>query len=1161
VISIQTENGIGPKGGTVTPERYQHLCELFDQAQQRPTAEWPAFLEEACGGDADLRAELEKLLLHDASRESQPLLQGPCPVNLKALVPRDANGQFPTLPAASPPDEALLGRRVGPYEIKQWLGSGGMGSVYRAIRTEPYRQEVALKVIRRGQDTDEVLRRFHTERQVLADLQHPHIARLLDGGTTDDGRPYLVMEYIDGQPLNTYCNHKQLPTRGRLELFLAVCAAIHHAHQHDVLHRDLKPGNVLVTAEGVVKITDFGLAKRLHADTMPEQTQSGAILGTPGYMAPEQAAGKGMPIGPAVDLYALGAILYELLTGRPPFRGETIMDTLWQVRHAEPVPPSRLHARLARDLDTICLTCLRKEPQRRYASVAVLADDVQCYLRGAPIRARRTHLPEQVWRWCRRNPGVASLTAAVAILLLVTVTIFCIATLVQGERNIAQANLERAQVAEAALQQEIQRTRVEANIAFARASRWSGRMGQRFAALDRLGEAARLAALLHLPPEKILELRNEVIACLPRVDLRPDRRWEGFPPGIDQTGVAFDRSGELYARVDSERHITVHRLADNQPVVSLTDVDWANWKFPEARLVLRFSPDRQFLVAKGNRNFQLPTQVWRLRDPTSHWKIPAGSDWWCLDFDFSPDSRLLAAVQPNGDIGLYDVGSGKEQKRFPRGPEQNCHCLRFHPNGTQLAVGRGLEVQLLDLTTGQVVQRFPHAGAVIDALAWSADGLVLASGCTDHQVCVWDVASGRKRAACQGHTDAVIHVALTARGDVLASTSWDGTTRLWDTWTGKQLLSTSGFSMDFSNDDRWLGRGYAGASVGRWEAAVLREYRPLYGHPSEKSVCVDISRDGRWLASAGQDGVRLWDLAAGKTVAVLPVGPSTSAIFHPSEPLLITAGKGGLYRWPLHVGKGPAGERVRIGPAQTLTLPTVVSEGHLSWSRDGRTLMVAHAGGVLLLDSAGKPRPPGLLIHPGLWFAALSPDGRWVASATWHGQESFLWDVRGEHPRQALPGRRAQFAFDPAGKWLIIGTASAYAVHEVGSWRLHRQLPRASSEEGRAPVAFSEDGRLLAVAYSSQEIKLLDAATWQGLASLPAPEPHNLNSLALSGDGRWLAAGTQEGVIQLWDMGRIRSQLAALGLDWSAPAPIQENRPVAPIQVDVVLGDCKPIPP
>jgi tetratricopeptide (TPR) repeat protein len=396
----------------MTPERYQRLCQLFDQAQATPPDRRAALLEEIGAADPTLRADLESMLADDQKARGEQLLQEPCLVNAKALLP----GEQPTVRNAPTDDapaaagDALVGRRVGPYLVEAAVGHGGMGSVYRALRLGDYRQRVALKVIRPGLGSDEVLRRFRTERQVLAELAHPHVARLLDGGSTDDGRPYFVMEFIDGQPLDRYCEGRQLGTRERVELLRSVCAAVQYAHERGVLHRDLKPDNVLVTADGTPKVTDFGLAKRLEGGS--GHTASGAILGTPSYMAPEQARGKGGAIGPATDVYALGALLYELLTGRPPFLAETPLETLRQVLTEEPVPPGRLHPKLARDLETICLKCLEKDPARRYPTVAALADDLGRFQGGEPIRARPVGRVGRLWRWARRRPAVASLLAA-----------------------------------------------------------------------------------------------------------------------------------------------------------------------------------------------------------------------------------------------------------------------------------------------------------------------------------------------------------------------------------------------------------------------------------------------------------------------------------------------------------------------------------------------------------------------------------------------------------------------------------------------------------------------------------------------------------------------------------------------------------------------------
>jgi serine/threonine protein kinase len=409
----------------MTPERYARVCELFDQAGQLDPPSRDTFLDQACGNDTSLRLEVEQMLAADRSAPAADYLAAPLPLNLRSLLP--------TCPA-----DGDVGRRIGPYQVERILGQGGMGSVYLAQRVDDFRHRVALKIIKRGLDTDELVQRFRLERQVLAGLAHPHIARLLDGGTTYDGLPFFVMEYIDGSPIDRYCDSHRLTARKRAQLVRDICGAVDHAHRQGIIHRDLKPGNVLVGPDGCPKVTDFGLAKRFlsEPEALPGEsgasatgvapaahTQSGAILGTPSYMAPEQAGSQSQAIGPATDVYALGAILYELLTGRPPFKADTPLDTVLQVLQDDPVSPTRLQPTLPRDLETITLKCLQKDPARRYATAAALADDLDRFLRDEPIRARPVSRVERVYRWCRRNPKVAGLAAALVVVLITGFTV------------------------------------------------------------------------------------------------------------------------------------------------------------------------------------------------------------------------------------------------------------------------------------------------------------------------------------------------------------------------------------------------------------------------------------------------------------------------------------------------------------------------------------------------------------------------------------------------------------------------------------------------------------------------------------------------------------------------------------------------------------------
>jgi serine/threonine protein kinase/tetratricopeptide (TPR) repeat protein len=411
-------------------ERWERLNQMFHAAVALPVEERANFLAHACSGDPGLRSEVERLVA--AHERAGRFIDEP------AIAPAG-----PWLAGESEPLAA--GRRFGPYGVVREIGRGGMGAVYLAERADgQYEQRVALKLIKRGMDTDLVLQRFRAERQILASLDHPNIARLLDGGTTDDGRPYFVMEYIEGQPIDEYADTRRLSIPERLGLFLQVCRAVAYAHQHRVVHRDIKPLNILVTVEGVPKLLDFGIAKVLHPGTdEPTATVTGFRLFTPEYASPEQVEGRHATA--ASDVYSLGVVLYELLTGRSPYRPRSRepLDVVEAVRTTDPERPSaavsratalaagiprrpglasdraaatgtgstdRLRRRLRGDLDTIVLTALRKEPARRYPSVLDLADDIQRHSEGLPVRACPDTLRYRAGKFLRRNRG--SLAAA-----------------------------------------------------------------------------------------------------------------------------------------------------------------------------------------------------------------------------------------------------------------------------------------------------------------------------------------------------------------------------------------------------------------------------------------------------------------------------------------------------------------------------------------------------------------------------------------------------------------------------------------------------------------------------------------------------------------------------------------------------------------------------
>ena len=448
-------------------ERWERIQTLFMAALERDAAEGAALLDEACAGDPALRREVEALLR--AHEDSHAL----------AIENRLLNAE----PIDAPDPETLLGARVGPYRLQRLLGQGGMGEVYLAERADAqYQQQVALKLIRPGLHTAEVVRRFRAERQILARLTHPHIARLLDGGVTDDGRPYLVMEYVDGVPLTTFCDVHRLAIEERLRLFAKVCQAVQYAHRNLVVHRDLKPSNILITEDGQVKLLDFGIAKLLDPEAAAVSmalTQADLRLLTPEYAAPEQVRGEA--ITTATDVYALGVLLYELLTGHRPYRlpgriqaeverviceveptrpstavteevavrrqdGTTEMLTPQRVSAARRTPVGRLQRLLRGDLDNVVMMALRKEAERRYGSAGQLGEDVDRYLAGRPVIAQKDTLGYRVRTFVRRNRvGVAVAIAFVLLLIgFSTVTAWQAQTVVH-ERDVAQTERDKAE--------------------------------------------------------------------------------------------------------------------------------------------------------------------------------------------------------------------------------------------------------------------------------------------------------------------------------------------------------------------------------------------------------------------------------------------------------------------------------------------------------------------------------------------------------------------------------------------------------------------------------------------------------------------------------------------------------------------------------------------
>jgi WD40 repeat protein/tRNA A-37 threonylcarbamoyl transferase component Bud32 len=1056
-------------------------------------------------------------------------------------------------------------QRIAGYEILGELARGGMSVVYKARQAHPDRL-VALKMILVGGHADAERRaRFLAEADAIARLQHPHIIQIYEAGE-HDGLPFLALEYVEGGSLAGQLTGAPQPPPVVAALLEAVARAVHYAHERGVVHRDLKPANILLASGGrkppgesippgglrppladvVPKITDFGLAKQER----PDLTATGAVLGTPSYMAPEQAAGDNRAVGPAADVYALGAILYELLTGRPPFRGATALDTLEQVRSQEPVAPSQLQPRLPRDLSTICLRCLHKEPARRYASAGELAEDLRRFRAGEPIRARPVSAAERVWRWGRRNPGWAAMLTAVTGLLLVFVVGMALMNLRLSEAlEVSDRERGHARGAEQAAKHRLW----DAYLAEARALRLSRRPGQRFGALA----AIRSALDLPLPPGRSrMELATEATACLVLPDVEVAREWKGFPAvGRGMGGLDVDGRGQRYARMDEQGNISLRRVADDAEIAYLPGYG------PPAFQCAALSPDGRFLQQRCRPGGRL--KLWRVdgRRPALVLKTETGEHESLVAF--SADSRRLAAGHPDRTVSIYDTATGRPVQRLRVG--FLVARLAFHPRRPWLAVAGGPTVRVFDLERGQELAALPHPEEVT-AVAWHPGGRILATACFDWRIRLWDAdRAQRLLPPWEGYATGGMQLAFTAAGDHLLSNDWTGTVSLWDTRTSRHLLTIPAGTADLRGPERHFSvLSLVGEKKARLlnvvTAGPLRSFVPPQRRSGKGYFNAFPSPDGRYLLVPRGDRLAFLDWVRGTELASIPLADQGVVGFEPSGTLL-TAGPSGLFRWP--VRPGPGAETLRIGPPERLSERSL-GDVH-GFSRDGRILAIPYRNlGAVLLHRAGRRR----LLGPrqDVRFSAVSPDGRWVATGNHFNDAGVaaatVWDTRSGKPVKDLPVREGgcNLGFSPNGRWLLT-QAGGVRLWKAGSWTEGPRLTPAKPDSASGSMlagwdgfAFTRSGRLLALPGDTSQVRLVVPDTGVEIARLTVPEQTSVSPQCFSPDGAELVAiGSENQALYVWDLRALRAQLKELDLDWDWPAfpPARSPAPPLAIQVDM----------